>query len=65
MYRDDDPDDAPVFYISVILALVVTTIYGIVALFMGEAAKGMFILTVSTMFYVALYLRFFPPRDNY
>ncbi len=65
MYRDEDPDDAPVFYIAVILALVASTIYGVVTLFTGEAEKGIFILTISAFFYVALYFRFFPPDNNY
>lgn len=64
MLQDEDPDDAPVFYISVILALLVSTIYGTIALFTGGAEKGIFILTVSAIFYIALYFRFFPP-DKY
>ncbi len=65
MYRDEDPDDAPVFYIFVILAVLISTIYGLISLFTGATEEGIFILTVSAIFYVALYFRFFPSENTF
>ncbi len=62
---DDNPDDAPVFYVTVIILLVVSTIYGVVVLLSGEGEKSVFTLTIALLFYVALYPRFFPQNRKY
>ncbi len=64
MYLNEELENSPLLYYSVGIALVLSTIYGIIALFTGSGEKGVFILTISALFYVAIYYRLFS-RDNH
>ncbi len=64
MYINEEFENSPLFYYSIGLALVISTIYGVIALFTGAGEKGVFILTISAIFYVAFYYRLFA-KDNH
>ncbi len=64
MHLNNELENAPLLYYSVGIALVISTIYGVIALVTGAGEKGVFILTVSAIFYIAMYYRLFT-RDDY
>ncbi len=64
MDLNDEIENAPLFYYSVVIALIISTIYGVIALFTGALEEGTFILTISALFYVAIYYRLFS-SDSY
>lgn len=59
MYINEELENSPLFYYSVGLAAVISTIYGVISLFTGDGAQGVFVLTISALFYVAIYFRLF------
>lgn len=64
MYINEELENSPLFYYSVGLTLIIATIYGLVALFTGAFEKGAFVLTISALFYAAIYYSLFT-EDSY
>jgi hypothetical protein len=59
MYINKELENSPLFYYFVGMAVVMGTIYGVITLFIGNGEQGVFILTISVLFYVAIYHRLF------
>jgi len=64
MYINEELENSPLLYYLVGVAVVIGTVYGVIALLTGDGEKGVFTLTISVLFYVAMYHRLFK-RDSH